>query len=71
MKKKKITIDSLAGMIQRGFGEMAKKAEVDQQFNSVNDRLDRIEKLLIDDHNRRIEKLESAVKELKDLLAVK
>ena len=58
MAKRKITIETLAGMIQRGFGEMAKKH-------------DRIEKLILADHKRRIERLEDQVKDLRDLLAIK
>ena len=65
MKKKNITIDSLAIMVQKGFDG------VDQRFDKVDDKLDRIEKLLIAEHRRRIEKLETDVKELKELLAVK
>jgi len=78
MKKKNITIDGLARMVQRGFLETAKKVEVNKNFDEVNkrfdkveDRLERIEKLLIAEHRRRIEKLETDVRELKDLLAVK
>lgn len=71
MKKKNITIEDLARMIQKGFLETAKKAEVDKRFDKVEDRLERIEKLILADHKRRIEKLEIEVKELKELLAVK
>jgi len=69
--KKNITIDNLAKMIQRGFLETAKKTEVNKRFDKIEDRLDRIEKLLIAEHRRRIEKLEIDVRELKELLAVK
>lgn len=65
MKKKNITIDSLAIMVQKGFNG------VDQRFDKVDDKLDQIEKLLIAEHRRRIERLEADVKELKELLAVK
>lgn len=78
MKKKNITIDDLAGMIAKGFLETAKKSEVDKRFDEVDkrfdkveDRLETIEKLLIAQHQRRIEKLEADVKELRELLAVK
>jgi len=68
MKKKKITIEDLAAMVQRGFNDvisqMAKKKEVDERF-------DRIEKLILADHKRRIEKLEIEMKDLKNLLAIK
>jgi len=76
MKKKEITIDELAMMVQRGFNETAKKSEMDQRFNGVDrrldkveKRLDRIEKLILSDHKERIERLEIQVKELKDLIA--
>ncbi len=71
MKKKNVTIDDLARMIQKGFLETAKKSEVNKRFDNVENRLERIEKLLIAEHRRRIEKLETDVKELKELLAVK
>lgn len=71
MKKRGVTIEDLARMIQKGFLETAKKAEVNKRFDKVEDRLGRIEKLLIAEHRRRIERLEEDVKELKELLAVK
>lgn len=71
MKTKKITIENLARMVQKGFEETAKKDEVHKRFDKVENRLERIEKLLIAEHRRRIEKLEFDVKELKELLAVK
>ena len=71
MKKKNITIGDLARMVQKGFLETAKKDEVNKRFDKMENRLERIEKLLIADHRRRIEKLEIAVKELKELLAVR
>jgi archaellum component FlaC len=71
MSKRKATIEDLAAMVQRGFKEMAKKADMDRGFTAVNDRLDRIEKLILADHKRRIERLEEQVKDLRDLLAVK
>jgi hypothetical protein len=68
MSKRKITIEGLAALVQRGFKEMAKKADMDRGFTAVNDRLDRIEKLMLVDHKRRIERLEEQVKSLRDLL---
>lgn len=65
MGKKNITIDDLAGMVKKGFDG------VDQRFNKVDNSLERIEKFIIAEHRRRIEKLETEVKELKELLAVK
>jgi hypothetical protein len=46
-------------------------ADMDRGFGVVNERLDRIEKLMLVDHKRRIERLEEQVKHLRDLLAVK
>lgn len=71
MKKKIITIEQLAGMVQRGFEETAKSEEVNKRFDKIEDRLERIEKLILADHKRRIEKLETEVKELRELLALK
>jgi hypothetical protein len=78
MPKKQITIDNLAAMIQRGFKDMAKKEDVDRGFDAIDksfdameDRLERIEKLMLVDHKRRIERLEEQVKDLRDLLAIK
>jgi len=76
MKKKEITIDQLAMMVQRGFMETqkelsknAKKIDVDRRFDQVEKRLDRIEKLILPNYKERIEKLEMDVKELKELIA--
>lgn len=76
--KNNITIEDLARMIQKGFEGTAKKQSVnarfdgiDQRFDKVEDRLETIEKLLIVNHRERIERLETEVKELKKLLAVK
>lgn len=71
MKEKEITIEDLARMVQKGFEETAKRGEVNKRFDKVEDRLERIEKLILADHKQRIEKLEAEVKELKELLAVK
>lgn len=71
MAKKNITIDDLAIMVKKGFDGTAQKNEVDRRFNKVDNQLERIEKLVLVDHKRRIERLEIEVKELKELLAVK
>lgn len=57
-------------MIQKGFEETAKKIEVDARFDKIEGRLETIEKLLIANHRRRIEKIEEDIKELKNLLAI-
>lgn len=73
-----VTNEELARMIAKGFEGTAQKVDMDRQFGEVNQRLDRvderlehIEKFLLEDHRRRIEKLEDQMKELRDLLAVK
>ena len=72
MAKKKMTIDTLAIMINRGFEGVDRRFEdVDKCFDGVDAGLDRIEKLILVDHKRRIEQLELEMKGLKDLLAVK
>lgn len=70
-RKKNITIENLAGMIQRGFSETAKRDEVGRRFDLIEGRLEKIEKLILADHKRRIEKLEIEVRDLKELLVVK
>ncbi len=71
MEKEDITIEDLARMIQEGFMETAKKDEVNKRFDKIEDRLERIEKLILADHGKRIERLEDQIKELKELLALK
>ena len=66
-----VTNEELARMIAKGFEGTAQKIDMDREFGEVKERLDRIEKFLLEDHRRRIEKLEVQVKELRDLLAVK
>ena len=70
-----ITIDDLARMVQKGFdevtGHMARKDEVNERFDQVEVRLDRIEKFLLEEHRRRIERLEVEMKEVRDALAMK
>ena len=43
MKKKNITIDDLAIMVQKGFEETAKQDAVDARFDKVEGRLDKVE----------------------------
>ena len=70
--KKNITTDDLARMVQKGFSGVDLRFDrVDKRFDKIEDRLETIEKLLIVDHRQRIEKLETEVRELKELLAVK
>lgn len=71
MANKNMTIDELAMMIKRGFDETSKKIEVNERFDIIEGRLDKIEKLILADHKRRLEKLEEEMKELRGLLALK
>jgi len=69
MKKKDITIDELAIMVNKGFEDSNKN--VNKRFEAVDKRFDKIEKKLdriTANHGERIEKLEGDVKELKELL---
>jgi len=73
MKKKNITIDDLAIMVQRGFEEItretAKGFEATAKKVEANKRFDNIEKLILLDHGIRIEKLEKGMKEIKQVLS--
>jgi cob(I)alamin adenosyltransferase len=76
MPKKKMTIEDLAVMVQGGFDEVNGKIinirdEMDQGFKEVNQRLDRIENILIAGHDRRIERLEDNMREVKTALKIK
>ena len=44
---------------------------MEKRFDVIDDRFDRIEKLILADHKRRIERLEDQVKDLRKLLAIK
>lgn len=70
-KKRKVTIEDLAGMVQRGFSGVDKRFDlVDKRFDMVDKRFDKIEKLILADHKKRIDRLEREMKEIKELLAV-
>jgi len=66
-----VTIDQLARMVAKGFEETAKAKEVNSRFDAVEKRLDRIENLLMEEHRRRIERLENEMKEVRGALAMK
>jgi len=77
MVNRNITINDLAVMVQKGFDETAKKADmdfkfeqVDRRFNQIDKRFDKLEKLILADHKKRIEKLEDELKEIKRTLAL-
>lgn len=76
MKKKVITIDDLARMVQKGFEatatkeETATKKDLNQLKSEMNERFDKIERLILTDHKKRIEKLEQDMRQLKNALAI-
>ncbi len=53
------------------FSESGNIKAMDKRFDNVEGRLERIERLILVDHKRRIERLEAEMKELKDTLAIK
>ena len=71
MIKENVTIEDLARMLKNGFEETAKRDEVNSRFDIVENWLDKIEKLILAYHKRRIERLENEMKELKELFAIK
>lgn len=76
MSKKKVTIESLARMVAKGFEEASTKVdglklEMNKRFDKVEGRLDRVESLLTTDYKRRVERLEMDMKELKSLIGMK
>lgn len=75
MAKKNITINDLAIMVQKGFDGADKhfeKTATVEQLDSLKKwaegRFNRIEKLLIEEQNRKIEKLESRIEYLENML---
>src|SRR3989338_6863257 len=68
-------IDGLAAMVSRGFEETATKAELEDvrvelkgEMSEVKMRLDRIENILLRDHNNRIERLEDKLLQVEVIL---
>lgn len=84
MVKKNVTIDDLAVMVQKGFDGVDKKfdqvdkrfEQVDKRFDSMvtkaemNRRFDGLEDRVLASHQKRIEKLETEVKELREMFAM-
>jgi predicted DNA-binding ArsR family transcriptional regulator len=68
------TIEGLAEMIQRTMASKEDikefRTEVQQKFELVESRLDRIEHLLIEEQRRKIENLETRMKKLEDAPAI-
>ncbi len=79
MPKKKITIEDLAAMTQRGFAGVDEKftgtdnkieglrTEMNTRFNEINTRFDRIENLLLRAHENRLDRIEDDIRVLKTL----
>jgi BMFP domain-containing protein YqiC len=75
MTKNKITtIEGLAQLINETMASKEDikefRAEVKQNFEVVESRLDHIEHLLIEEQRRKIENLEARMKKLEDALAI-
>lgn len=56
---KEITHEELARMVQDGFEGTAKS--MDDGFRGVNQRLDRIEQIILENHESRIRRIEEAL----------
>jgi archaellum component FlaC len=73
MANQKITIETLARMINEGFKTTATKEDiqrVEERLDGIDSRLDRIEHLLLAEQKREIEDLKNRMKRLEDALAV-
>lgn len=64
MKKRNITIDDLAVMVQKGFEETATKEQVDVRFDKVEGRLDKVEGRLMKIEIR-MDNVESEIEEIR------
>jgi len=78
MAKKNITIDELAVMVQKGFADTATKndiKDVNKRLDAMvtkaemNRRFDGLEDRVLAGHQKRIEKLEAEIKDLRKLCA--
>ena len=58
-------------MVEKGFDETAKEESVNRQFHEVNERLDRIEKIILTEHERRLDIVEQNIKSSKDQMLLK
>ena len=69
----KISIEQLAGMVQKGFQETASKGDIRdlrEDMRSMAKKLDRIENRILEEHAHRINLLEDDMKRLKDAMQV-
>ena len=69
VKKKSITLDELAIMVQRGFEGVDKqfnelRTEMNHRFNEIETRLDHLEKIVHDEYHSWIIRLEDRIKSL-------
>lgn len=87
VKERKITLDDLARMVQKGFegvdrrfGDVDRRFDelkegIDQRFlaldNTINYRFDQIEKVMLPEAFKRIDKLEEQVKELREKVGLR
>ena len=67
VNEKDMTVSELVAIIYR---TIPTKGEMNKRFVEVNEHLDRIENLILADHKRRIEALETELKKIKNALAV-
>lgn len=65
---RQVTIDELAVMVQKGFNGV--DVRFDKMSKEINNRFDKIENLILADHKKRIERLETEVKELREMFAM-
>jgi hypothetical protein len=70
MAQKKMTIETLAEMINEGFKTTATKEDIKELRTEMQAGFDRIEHLLLEEQRRKIENLETRMKRLEDALAV-
>ena len=73
VKKKSVTIDDLALMVQGGFSDLRTEMDerfnamdekfsvVDERFNNIELKIDGVRNIIVIDHGKRIAKLEKAV----------
>jgi hypothetical protein len=73
MAEKKMTIETLAEMINEGFKTTATKEDINRvevRLDGIESPLGRIETLLMEEQRRKIGNLETRMKKLEDALAV-
>ena len=69
---KKITLEKVASMVQKGFNGTDKRFDkVDERLAKIENRVARLDVAIFVDHKRRIQKLEADVEILKDVAGIK